>query len=80
MLFTYKIYDDFGRNLIFVSYSQAAFKAEVRRLEFEGKPVNQHNGAIRTNTKRYKIMTNPELAQLMVVIIMVVYCIQWWLE
>jgi hypothetical protein len=51
MLFTYRIYDDFGRNLIFVSYSQAAFKAEVRRLELEGKLVNQPNGAIRTNTK-----------------------------
>jgi len=25
-------------------------------------------------------MSNPELAQLMVVIIMVVYGIQWWLE
>jgi len=48
-MFSYKIFDDQGRTLIFASYSQAAFKAEVRRLTAEGKPVNQHNGSIRTN-------------------------------
>ena len=51
MHFIYRLYDDFGRNLIFATYSQAAFKAEVRRLEADGKPVNRHNGAIRTNTR-----------------------------
>jgi hypothetical protein len=50
-MFTYKIYDDHGRNLIFATQSFTKFMVEYHRLESIGVTINEHGGIIRANVK-----------------------------
>jgi len=50
-MFTYKIYDDHGRNLIFATQSFEKFMVEYHRLESMGVTINEHGGIIRANVK-----------------------------
>jgi len=50
-MFTYKIYDDHGRNLIFATQSFPKFMAEYHRLESIGTTINARGGNIRANVK-----------------------------
>jgi hypothetical protein len=50
-MFTYKIYDNYGKDLIFVTQSFAKFMVEYHRLESMGIAVNTKGGIIRANVK-----------------------------
>ena len=48
---SYKIFDNYGKDLIFASYSQSKFKEKIRELESRGVVVNGTDSPIRTNVK-----------------------------
>ena len=50
-MFTYKIYDNYGNNLIFATQSFEKFMVEYHRLESMGVTINEHGGIIRANVK-----------------------------
>jgi hypothetical protein len=50
-MFTYKIYDNYGKDLIFATQSFAKFMVEYHRLESTGTAVNAKGGIIRANVK-----------------------------
>jgi hypothetical protein len=50
-MFTYKIYDNYGKTLVFATQSFAKFMVEYHRLESMGAAVNTQGGIIRANVK-----------------------------
>ena len=48
---SYKIFDNYGKDLIFASYSQSEFKRKVRELEYRGVVVNGTDSPVRANVK-----------------------------
>jgi len=50
-MFTYKIYDNHGKDLIFATQSFAKFMVEYRRLESTGVTLNEHGGTLQANVK-----------------------------
>jgi len=48
---SFKIFDNYGKDLIFASYSQSKFRKKARELESRGVVVNGADSPIRTNVK-----------------------------
>ena len=48
---SYKIFDNYGKDLIFASYSQSKFRKKVRELGSRGVIVNGADSPARTNVK-----------------------------
>tara|TARA_R110001632_G_scaffold36889_1_gene93228 strand:+ start:974 stop:1144 length:171 start_codon:yes stop_codon:yes gene_type:complete len=44
---SYKIFDNYGKDLIFASYSQSKFRKKVRELESKGVVINGADSPIR---------------------------------